>query len=471
MHLATGRWMMENKQVPRVDLYSYTRPDHPWRAHEWLTQLTMFALLGKVGYTGLAGIFAVLVVCALEVARRQTSIVLGNENNHKAWDFGLLFLAGMVIFPYVGIRPQVVNWLFLAIELYLVRKVLSVSNPFKWVAPLVGLIVLWSNLHGGWLLGILLIAAIACVEIAKRKFRFEINQNLGSLALIVAIVLSVVGVQILNPYGLNVVSETWLTMTDTDLRWKINEWMPMSRGDIAFVFYVGLVLVLTWRFKGILDRWELWGSWGFILASFSSNRHIPLFVIFSLPIVFKSKSILFRKIDNQGTKPRLKVAVTWFIVLVLIATGFQIWGPYKLTKAISEEKFYPWKAMDYLGGLNSESKVFNYYGWGGYLIWNLPGRRWFIDGRMPSWDNVLDEYQEVGKGTEEGQLVLDKYDVDYVLWPTDEIDLLDAGVWRLIENAFGLSREKDKGVIGLVESLNWELVYKDKVAQIWRSRR
>src|SRR5579863_2931728 len=35
-HIRTGEWIMAHHQVPQKDLFSYTMPDQPWYAWEWV---------------------------------------------------------------------------------------------------------------------------------------------------------------------------------------------------------------------------------------------------------------------------------------------------------------------------------------------------------------------------------------------------------------------------------------------------
>lgn len=41
-HLAAGKWILANQQVPTVDPFSHSRPGAPWHAQEWLSEVAMW---------------------------------------------------------------------------------------------------------------------------------------------------------------------------------------------------------------------------------------------------------------------------------------------------------------------------------------------------------------------------------------------------------------------------------------------
>src|SRR5215471_9185 len=40
-HIRAGEWMLTHNAIPRQDLFSFTRPDRPWFAWEWLAEVAM----------------------------------------------------------------------------------------------------------------------------------------------------------------------------------------------------------------------------------------------------------------------------------------------------------------------------------------------------------------------------------------------------------------------------------------------
>jgi hypothetical protein len=109
---------------------------------------------------------------------------------------------------------------------------------------------------------------------------------------------------------------------------------------------------------------------------------------------------------------------------------------------------YPYGAISYIKENNLEGEIYNRYDWGGYLIWQLPGRKYFIDGRMPSW-------------RENGMSVFEDY-VNIALKPAENKDLFYSYVETYnIEYAL-LKRGSALSTFLLQDS--WEVLYSDQVS-------
>src|SRR5258706_8285097 len=58
-HLATGAWIVAHGAVPHSDPFSFTAAGKPWVAHEWLSELLMYAAYRAAGWSGLMLVFGV----------------------------------------------------------------------------------------------------------------------------------------------------------------------------------------------------------------------------------------------------------------------------------------------------------------------------------------------------------------------------------------------------------------------------
>ncbi len=66
-HIRTGQWILANGRVPHQDLFSYTMPDQPWYAWEWLWDIGAGWLHLHTGLAGvvLASMLVICLTCAL----------------------------------------------------------------------------------------------------------------------------------------------------------------------------------------------------------------------------------------------------------------------------------------------------------------------------------------------------------------------------------------------------------------------
>ena len=79
------------------------------------------------------------------------------------------------------------------------------------------------------------------------------------------------------------------------------------------------------------------------------------------------------------------------------------------------------EAVEYLKREKIEGNIFNFYDWGGYLVWNLPEKKLFIDGRMTEWKikdrHILRDYKTISNLEKGWEQKMEQYGINYVLLP------------------------------------------------------
>jgi hypothetical protein len=81
-HIATGKWMLTQRAVPRHDIFSYTAVSRPWVNVEWLAQIILFSIYDWFGWRGLVllcGLVAIAVARAVS-HRRMAPAVAASGN-------------------------------------------------------------------------------------------------------------------------------------------------------------------------------------------------------------------------------------------------------------------------------------------------------------------------------------------------------------------------------------------------------
>jgi hypothetical protein len=84
-----------------------------------------------------------------------------------------------------------------------------------------------------------------------------------------------------------------------------------------------------------------------------------------------------------------------------------------------EAKQFPSAATEFLATRRPPAPLFNYYDWGGYLIWKLfPQYRVFIDGRADLYgDDLMDAFTHTARGEDDWSEALRRYQVRTVVVP------------------------------------------------------
>ena len=61
-HLKTGQLILQDKQIPHFDDYSFTSSGKPWIAHEWLSEVIMFGTYKAGGIPFTVLFFGLLIL-------------------------------------------------------------------------------------------------------------------------------------------------------------------------------------------------------------------------------------------------------------------------------------------------------------------------------------------------------------------------------------------------------------------------
>ena len=155
--------------------------------------------------------------------------------------------------------------------------------------------------------------------------------------------------------------------------------------------------------------------------------------------------------------------------------AWQLAHSYAFSLRFREEIFYPKKAAIYLKDHMPEGRIFSEYGWGGYLIWKLPEKKVFIDGRMPSWredrnaaegaQGAIDDYAAIVTGREDNQTHFDKYGIDTVLWSKSHSETF---LEKFVESVYEplMHKKNSFDIIQALENDGWKKIYEDEVSVI-----
>jgi hypothetical protein len=337
--------------------------------------------------------------------------------------------------------------------------------------------LVWANLHGGYSIGI-------AVLLYYVFFRLIVNKK-GSWKEILVIVLCIFAT-LITPYGLSGWREVASSILDSRLRWSIAEWLPsLTYFDLSMVFYIAMSTGMVYLKGKSLPKIQRYLFWILLLFAASSRRNMPYFMIYSLPMTIASIEKLFEEVKNERlSRERFRIlfeAIRIFSIIILIfQMYFVCWRGVNIgNKDLDKGGFYPVRALSYLKNNKVIGEIYSDYGWGGFLIWQYPQKKVFIDGRMPSWRfnppdgtketrSAYDDYLNIEAGDLNFNSVSDKYNITYVLWPKERQNFYSQ-LENMLKNV-GLF-DKDKKDFSFTKYLGengWVLVYSDDTAEIYK---
>ena len=152
-HIIAGNYMLNTLSIPRHDMFSFLSPPLPWTAHEWLSEIIMALLHQAFGLTGVVIFFSFVIALTFYLFFRTIRSFKPN-----------LFLSVMVILLSVTCtkvhwlaRPHIFSMLLLVIWYYLLDLYQYRDRDYLFFFP--PLMLLWVNLHGGFVSGFVLLGA------------------------------------------------------------------------------------------------------------------------------------------------------------------------------------------------------------------------------------------------------------------------------------------------------------------------
>lgn len=413
-HLQTGKDIVAGRSIPHVDPYSFTKAGAPWVAHEWLSQVLMFAIYRLSGLGGLVFIFSIAITLAFLIAYRQSA--------GRPYVASLAVLLGALsATPLFGIRPQMITLLLASIYIAILRRFTRSGDGrvLWWLPPLM---ILWVNLHAGFALGLGLVALFFVSVVLDRQWKLLRPLVLVGLACAVVVPL--------NPNGFRLFLYPLETLTSPSMAALIDEWsspdfhQPMFLPLLAFLFTTFAVWALAPKRPRAGEMFLLLAT---AFGALRSARHVPIFALVAVPILAEHLFDLVkaRGWDRALTRETPRTIGSVVLSLLLLITplglaGLQLWH------FVSRQKTHvllrnPVAAVDFLQTQHLPGPIYNRYGWGGYLIFRLyPEYRVYVDGRADVYgDDFLFEMVNTYDGRRGWREPLDRYGVRTVLISPD----------------------------------------------------
>lgn len=394
-HLKTGQWIWQNRTLPFVDPFSLITPSE-YTADQtfiltsyWLSQVILFfadLAGGLSGIVALRFIVAGALIVVLTLSRRG--------EGDAAIHLSLLTICLASVLAYPVERPQFFSFLCFAVLLYVLDGSRGGSTRFRRrgiVLSIPLLMLVWSNLHGGYVAGV---AAILLTVLAE-SVRFA-HPALNPLerpdfrALLLAGGAGIAA-SFFNPNGYHafwrVVREQAsgadavladIIGNNVEYMSSVERFAMGGQDMLLFWFFCALSLlsVLLSVRRPDITRVLLLAATGY--AAFSSIRYIPFFMIAALPFI--SRSLSGARIAGFA---RVALVVIGIGAAAYFAAG-QRGNVSRFSSGNLVSGFsLPVAAVDFAQANALAGNMFNFSDWGGYLIWRLgPDRKVFIDGRF-----------------------------------------------------------------------------------------
>jgi hypothetical protein len=438
-HLRAGLDFLDRGgRLPAHDPYSHTMPDWQWVEHAWLTDAVIALVYRGLGSAGALGV----IVCFAAIAIAAFMIGAARAQASRTARLAAIVASLWVALPFLGARTQLVSLAGVAFVLWLYHGIAQGRTWFIWLYP--PAFFLWANLHGGFTAGLavlgIILAAAAVVRFADMAWPaiMRLDEPLPPSKVLVSLAVSFAlscAVTSLNPYGWRLHREIYESLSDRFMLEQLREWQPVSfEGWAGTAFLLYLVILagsaVLWYRRVEPIRWALLAV--SLVWSFWHWRNVTIFLVVAVPLVaelFQAGSLAIARLISLRQRAAVMLAVTLMTGLLLVSLDGQHLE--RLLSAGTEpEKFfrqteYPIEAVAWVRANRHEvgRRLYNDYGYGGFLLWWMPEEKIFIDGRMPAWRigdrTIFPHYMAIAAGAPTAQDLLEKYRVDWVLIQRD----------------------------------------------------
>lgn len=402
-HLNAGARILSDGRLPRDEAFSFTLRGTPWTDFEWLFQLGVLALERLGGFPALWAYKAVLWILAGALVE-----ALGRLSGGAARGRVLLALWCAANLGRADLKPELLSVVFFLALLWALEATARDRIPTlsPRAAALAGAVFFaaWANLHPGFPAGLALVGIYAAFGRGPRA------------ALAAACAAGALGT-LLNPYGWGL----WVVLADHAgsmgvMASEILEWRALSLHNPFHLPQAALLAAAA--AAACLSRPPAALLVAALFAGIAGARHAR-HMSYAAPLaglVLLEAAAAFA--DRRGVAERWRRYGAW--AAVAAAAGFLAWrmpGVVGRPRAFDESRL-PTLAAGFIEAERaqfSRRRVYNEWGWGGYLAWRLgPEFPVFMDGRYV-FHPLLAEASEAQASTAAWRDFLDRWGVEWVL--------------------------------------------------------
>ena len=453
-HIRVGETILMRGSLFHEDLFSWTMAGAPFVPYEWLSEIC-FAVAHRIG-----GIPAVLAMTGAVIASSYLllALLLRRRGVDPLFAFIVTIMAGLVSAFHWLARPHVFSFLGVVLLLSLLegRKPQDAESgaggPFRppvlpsFRAALAAflLFVLWANLHGGFLYGLVMLGMYLVGDLVSDRAALP-RHGLMLIAALAGSCANPVGPALLE-HVTGYLGNTFLV--DMTLEYR----SPDFHGWVGRTFLVALLCTIA--SLGLSARRLSWphlvvflGTTAFALHSV---RNVPLWALTAFPLAAMHFDTDWKAVGGRGLA-RLRLAFdgaqrefgagVWstagtLVIGALALAGGKI-GSLQLLEPGFDPRIFPVAEVQRLREAGHRGRLFNELAWGGYILYAWPQQKVFIDGQTDFYGEELSRrYVAIRAAEGNWRDALRQAGVRLILLPPEAplVRVLDGSGWRRVSS-------------------------------------
>jgi hypothetical protein len=466
-HIRTGQAILATHHIPQTDPYSSIMAGKPWIAWEWLYDVIVGALDSSLGLNGVVWFAAVMIATTFAWTFRY--MVTRGTSLFTAVVLTLLATSASMI--HMLARPHVLTWLFVVLWFSILDSserdcfATTIRPQRRWLWFLPVSMIVWVNVHGGFLLGLVLCVIFWLSALwtwsTARGIAFEDSlrqiaraKHLRDLSWVTLLSFAAT---LVNPYGWHLHRHIFSYLTNRFLMNHIEEFQSPNFHQLAPKFFLSIVIL---TFVAVALHYRKMRVSEILLAAFAidaglyASRNLPiasiLLVLVAGPILPRLRRIAHFADRMSAVDSRLRGHL-WCIAVLFSVFALDLNGGRLSGKLLADAHFDPIRmpvgALNYLEKNGISEPILTPDYWGGYVMYRL----------YPSTKVVIDDRHDLY-----GVQILASYLKMIHLQPGWDAFLRDSQTSCLV-------MPTDAAITAMLnQTPGWKSVYSDSVSSVFR---
>ena len=452
-HLRAGQ-IIATQGIPTTNIFAWSLPaDRPYLYATWLAEWLFWALVQ------LGGLQAPALARNLLAIGLFGLVALNAHSRSASWRLAALAVVLLLLMSINNLIIRTQNWAWIPFAAFCVILAAYAAKRQKpaMLALLPMLMIIWVNVHGSFVLGLVLIAIYCAGESLRSILGHADCMSFRQLRWLYAVFVLTGLATCINPIGLGMFGYVRMMLSDPSSQNLVNEWQsPTPRNPAGFFFFASVLILMVvlglGRRRPTITDMLLVGA--FVWLAWGGQRYVIWFGIVAMPILVQGLSTAQASPQRVGLVAINAVIAAVLLGLLLVCqpplrNSLPFPRPYRELFAnvpsapLTYDASTPVEAVEWMRAhLPADARLFNTMQVGSYLIWALPTTPVFIDTRVELFPPKLwERYIEISNGRDSTSLLREDA-VSHVLLQRDVQPELLA---RLEQ-----------------EQQHWQLVYEDK---------
>ncbi len=411
-HISTGKYIVETHKIPEADPFSYTTdlPENknlfPEREkfilkQYWLAQVIFYLIYDYAGPMGIILMRAIIL----------TALLLLVFYRLRKWDVSyyislfFIFLLFSDAIKNIGERPVLFTMLFTPLTFIILEGFKEKQKKLLFLLP--PIMLLWANMHGGFIIGNIMIVLYMIGEGSKIILK-KVNYTKREIVIFYALTTGALAFSYINPTGWDAFSIA-LSSDYKFMEEGIQEYAspfflykeriyPTNYAVWVILLFFPLILILR---NKKMDITHIMLVACLFIPAVKTNRYLIYYASIATMVLGKETDMLLKDLFKRKIPEKIYTKMTSALsILASLSFMLFIYGAFMnkpLDFGLATGYSVPKGAVNFIEKNRISGNLFNDGGFGGYVTWRLyTWKKTFIDTRWLNYTLKSELYWVLG---------------------------------------------------------------------------